>query len=71
MCPVYLCPQMAVNSCVTVVQLGSVNQTHQSDVHLLPCDVEHDGAAQVATFFTPTVKERKHGLSSMRVLVHV
>lgn len=61
------CSQMAVNSCVTVVQLGS--EAPQSDIHLLPCDIEHDGPALVAEFFTPTVKERKHGLSSMRVLV--
>lgn len=65
-----LCSQMAMNSCVTVVQLGSGTQVHQSEVHLLPCDIEHDGAAQVAEFFTPTVKERKHGLSSLWVLVH-
>ncbi|XP_053487455.1 ribonuclease H2 subunit C isoform X2 [Ictalurus furcatus] len=51
---------MAVNSCVTVVQLGSGTQVYQSEVHLLPCDIDHDGAAQVAEFFTPTVKERKH-----------
>ncbi|XP_026774010.2 ribonuclease H2 subunit C isoform X1 [Pangasianodon hypophthalmus] len=51
---------MAVNSCVTVVQLGSVNQAHKSNIHLLPCDIEHDGAAQVAEFFTPTVKDKKH-----------
>ncbi|KAF5899921.1 ribonuclease H2 subunit C-like, partial [Clarias magur] len=50
---------MAVNSCVTVVQLGPENQEHQSKVHLLPCDIEHDGPAQVAEFFTPTVKEKK------------
>ncbi|KAG7329117.1 hypothetical protein KOW79_007291 [Hemibagrus wyckioides] len=52
--------RMAVNSSVTVVQLGSVNQEHQAAIHLLPCDIEHDGAAQVAEFFTPTVKDRKH-----------
>lgn len=65
---VCVCSQMAVNSCVTVVQLGS--EAPQSHIHLLPCDIEHDGPAQVAQFFTPTVKERKHGLSSMRILLH-
>ncbi|XP_046705339.1 ribonuclease H2 subunit C isoform X1 [Silurus meridionalis] len=52
--------KMAVNSCVTVVQLDSVDQQHQADIHLLPCDIEHDGLAHVDKFFTPTVKERKH-----------
>ncbi|MCI4379891.1 hypothetical protein PGIGA_G00233720 [Pangasianodon gigas] len=52
--------KMAVNRCVTVVQLGSVNQEHKSNIHLLPCDIEHDGAAQVAEYFTPTVKDKKH-----------
>ncbi|XP_060783534.1 ribonuclease H2 subunit C isoform X1 [Neoarius graeffei] len=51
---------MAVNNGVTVLQLGSENPRHQSDLHLLPCDIEHDGPAQVAQFFTPAVKERKH-----------
>ncbi|TSQ81059.1 Ribonuclease H2 subunit C [Bagarius yarrelli] len=51
---------MAANSCVTVLQLGSVDQARDSAVHQLPCDIEHDGAAQVHRFFAATVKQRKH-----------
>lgn len=62
--------QMAVNSCVTVVQLSSENQ-HQSEVHLLPCDIEYDGPAQVAEFFAPTVKEMRPGSFSVNSLLAV
>ncbi|KAI4880161.1 hypothetical protein NFI96_031178 [Prochilodus magdalenae] len=50
---------MAANSCVTTVQLGSLSQADKPQIHLLPCEVEHDGPAQVSKFFTPTVKQLK------------
>ncbi|KAL6480127.1 hypothetical protein MHYP_G00111600 [Metynnis hypsauchen] len=51
--------KMAANGCVTAVQLGSLSQADKSQLHFLPCEVEQDGPADVAKFFTPTVKEHK------------
>ncbi|XP_062855978.1 ribonuclease H2 subunit C [Trichomycterus rosablanca] len=51
---------MAVNNSVTTLQLTSLNNANQSSVHLLPCEIDHNGPAQVDSFFTPTVKELKN-----------
>ncbi|XP_066505048.1 ribonuclease H2 subunit C [Hoplias malabaricus] len=50
---------MSVNSCVTTVQLSSLQQAEKPQLHLLPCEIEHDGPAEVSKFFTSTVKEEK------------
>lgn len=51
---------MCTNSCVTTVQLGSLSRVDKSQIHLLPCEIEHDGPAEVSRFFTPTVKDQKY-----------
>lgn len=52
---------MSANNSVTTVQLGSVSQAVELPIHFLPCEIEHDGPAEVSQYFTSTVKDRKHG----------
>lgn len=52
---------MSANNCVTAIQIDSLKQADKPQIHLLPCEIEHDGPAEVFKFFNPTVKERKHG----------
>ncbi len=52
---------MSANSCVTSIRLDSLKQADNPQIHLLPCEIEHNGPAEVFKFFNPTVKERKHG----------
>ncbi|XP_016323151.1 ribonuclease H2 subunit C-like [Sinocyclocheilus anshuiensis] len=51
---------MSANSCVTAIRLDSLKQADKPQIHLLPCEIEHDGPAEVFKFFNPTVKEHKH-----------
>ncbi|XP_076148360.1 ribonuclease H2 subunit C [Alosa pseudoharengus] len=51
------------NSSVTTVQLGSVSRADKLPIHLLPCEIEHDGPAEVSQYFTSAVKDRKHELT--------
>uniref|UniRef100_A0AAZ3RNC1 Uncharacterized protein n=2 Tax=Oncorhynchus TaxID=8016 RepID=A0AAZ3RNC1_ONCTS len=51
---------MSSNCSVTTLQLDSVSQAECPSVHLLPCEIEHDGPAEVSQFFTATIKDRKH-----------
>uniref|UniRef100_A0A8C1UYP8 Ribonuclease H2, subunit C n=1 Tax=Cyprinus carpio TaxID=7962 RepID=A0A8C1UYP8_CYPCA len=51
---------MSANSCVTAIRLDSLKQADKPQIHLLPCEIEHNGPAEVFKFFNPTVKERKH-----------
>lgn len=52
---------MSCNSSVIRVDASSVSRALEEPVHLIPCEVEHNGPAQVSQFFTAAVKERKHG----------
>ncbi|XP_042561265.1 ribonuclease H2 subunit C [Clupea harengus] len=54
---------MSANNSVTTVQLGSVSQAVELPIHFLPCEIEHDGPAEVSQYFTSTVKDRKHELT--------
>lgn len=49
------------NGSVTTVQLGFVGQVDKLPIHLLPCEIEHDGPAEVSQYFSSAVKDRKHG----------
>lgn len=53
--------RMSSNCSVTTLELDSVSQAECPPVHLLPCEIEHDGPAEVSQFFTATIKDRKHG----------
>ncbi|XP_029917640.1 ribonuclease H2 subunit C [Myripristis murdjan] len=48
------------NSSVTHVQMSSAGQTERTAVHLMPCEIEHNGPAQVSQYFTAAMKDRKH-----------
>lgn len=52
---------MSCNTSVTHVHVSSVGQAQRVPVHLMPCEIEHNGPAQVSQYFTATTKERKHG----------
>ncbi|XP_029599537.1 ribonuclease H2 subunit C-like [Salmo trutta] len=49
---------MSSNCSVTTLELDSVSQAECPPVHLLPCEIEHDGPAEVSQFFTATIKDR-------------
>ncbi|XP_008325084.1 ribonuclease H2 subunit C [Cynoglossus semilaevis] len=51
---------MSCNSSVIRVHVPSLDQTQRAAVHLLPCEIEHNGSAQVSQYFTATLKDRKH-----------
>ncbi|KAG8003973.1 hypothetical protein GBF38_008005, partial [Nibea albiflora] len=40
---------MSCNTSVTRVQMSSVGQAQRVPVHLMPCEIEHDGPAQDRT----------------------
>ncbi|CAL8264245.1 unnamed protein product [Lota lota] len=50
---------MACNSSVTHVQLSTMGKAERTTVHLMPCEIEHNGSAQVSQYFTSTIKDRK------------
>lgn len=52
---------MSCNTGVTHVHLSSVNLAQRTPVHLMPCEIQHNGPAQVSQYFTATIKDRKHG----------
>ncbi|XP_030620569.1 ribonuclease H2 subunit C [Chanos chanos] len=54
---------MSANSSVTVVQLDSAAQANKEQLHLLPCEIEHNGPAEVSRFYSPTVKDHKHEMT--------
>ncbi|XP_036934063.1 ribonuclease H2 subunit C [Acanthopagrus latus] len=51
---------MSCNTSVTRVQVSSVGQAQRTTVHLMPCEIEHDGPAQVSQYITATTKDHKH-----------
>ncbi|KAM7000026.1 ribonuclease H2 subunit C isoform 1-T1 [Tautogolabrus adspersus] len=54
---------MSCNTSVTRVQLvSSVGQAPRVPVHLLPCEIEHEGPAQVSQYLTATTKNSKQGI---------
>ncbi|KAL4622961.1 ribonuclease H2 subunit C [Arapaima gigas] len=55
--------RMSSNASVITVQLGSFGQAEKPQVHLLPCEIEHDGPAEVSRYFTPAVKHCKNEMS--------
>ncbi|XP_068571056.1 ribonuclease H2 subunit C [Cebidichthys violaceus] len=50
---------MSCNTSVTRVNVSSVAQAQQVPVHLLPCEIEHNGPAQVSEYLTATTKDGK------------
>ncbi|XP_033853445.3 ribonuclease H2 subunit C isoform X1 [Acipenser ruthenus] len=41
------------------LDLASLQRAGGDSVHLLPCEIEHDGPANVGRYFSPAVKETK------------
>ncbi|KAJ7307408.1 hypothetical protein JRQ81_009424 [Phrynocephalus forsythii] len=41
------------------LRLPSLPGTPRADLHLLPCRVEHDGAAAVQRYFAPAIRRRR------------
>ncbi|KAK2904254.1 ribonuclease H2 subunit C isoform X1 [Channa argus] len=52
--------RMSCNASVVHVHVSSVSQAKQAPVHLMPCEIEYNGPAQVSQYFTATTKDRKH-----------
>ncbi|XP_047440320.1 ribonuclease H2 subunit C [Mugil cephalus] len=52
---------MSCNTTVTRLHVSSVGQAQRAPVHLLPCEIEHNGPAQVSQYFDATIKDRKQG----------
>ncbi len=53
--------RMSCNTSVIHVQVSSAGQAQRAPVHLMPCEIEHNGPAQVTQYFTATTKDRKQG----------
>ncbi|XP_056238494.1 ribonuclease H2 subunit C isoform X2 [Seriola aureovittata] len=51
--------EMSCNTSVTRVCVSSVGQAQRAPVHLMPCEIEHNGPAQVSQYFTATTKDQK------------
>ncbi|KAM7417524.1 hypothetical protein PAMA_017252 [Pampus argenteus] len=51
---------MSCNSSVTRLHVSSVDQAPRAPVHLMPCEIEYNGPAQVSQYLTATIKDRKH-----------
>lgn len=60
-----VCCRMSCNSRMTRVHTSSVDQALPEPVHLIPCEIEHNGPAQVSQYFDAAVKDRKHGTQNM------
>lgn len=56
--------RMSCNTSVIRVQLSSVGQSPRVPVHLMPCEIEHNGPAQVSEYITATTKQDKEGEQS-------
>lgn len=52
---------MSNNTNVIHVQVSSVGDAQRVPVHLMPCEIEHNGPAQVSQYFHATTKDRKQG----------
>uniref|UniRef100_H3BX66 Ribonuclease H2, subunit C n=1 Tax=Tetraodon nigroviridis TaxID=99883 RepID=H3BX66_TETNG len=50
---------MSCNTNVIHVQLSSVSDAQRVPVHLMPCEIEHNGPAQVSQYFNAATKDCK------------
>ncbi|XP_028314549.1 ribonuclease H2 subunit C [Gouania willdenowi] len=50
---------MSSNATVTRLCASSVDHTQRAPVHLMPCEIQSNGSAQVSQFFTATTKDHK------------
>ncbi|XP_058505320.1 ribonuclease H2 subunit C [Solea solea] len=50
---------MSCNASVIRVHVPPEGQLQRAPVHLLPCEIEHSGSAQVSQYFTATTKDHK------------
>ncbi|KAK7922434.1 hypothetical protein WMY93_009336 [Mugilogobius chulae] len=51
---------MSCSSNVIHLQLPASGLAQRAPVHLLPCEIEHNGPAQITEYFSATVKDHKH-----------
>ncbi|XP_056900105.1 ribonuclease H2 subunit C isoform X1 [Takifugu flavidus] len=54
---------MSNNTNVIHVQVSSVGDAQRVPVHLMPCEIEHNGPAQVSQYFHATTKDRKQEMT--------
>lgn len=52
---------MSCNTNVIHVQLSSVKDAQRVPVHLMPCEIEHNGPAQVSQYFNAATKDCEQG----------
>lgn len=53
---------MSCNTNVIHVDLSRVRDAQRAPVHLMPCEIEHSGPAQVSQYFTAATKDCKQGI---------
>ncbi|XP_061690813.1 ribonuclease H2 subunit C [Syngnathoides biaculeatus] len=51
---------MSCYSSVTRVDATSMSQAPREQLHLIPCEIEHNGPAQISQYFIATIKDQKH-----------
>uniref|UniRef100_A0A3Q2XLN6 Ribonuclease H2, subunit C n=1 Tax=Hippocampus comes TaxID=109280 RepID=A0A3Q2XLN6_HIPCM len=51
---------MSCYSSVTRVDASSAGKALREPLHLIPCEIEHNGPAQISQYFNAAMKDRKH-----------
>ncbi|XP_051932653.1 ribonuclease H2 subunit C isoform X1 [Hippocampus zosterae] len=59
---------MSCYSSVTRVEASSAGKAPREPLHLIPCEIEHNGPAQISQYFNAAMKDRKHGTENRRDL---
>ncbi|XP_057706000.1 ribonuclease H2 subunit C [Corythoichthys intestinalis] len=54
---------MSCYSSVIRVDASSADLAPQEPLHLIPCEIEHNGPAQISQYFNAAIKERKHEMT--------
>lgn len=57
----FACYRMSCNTNVIHVDLSCVRDAQRVRVHLMPCEIEHSGPAQVSQYFNAATKECEQG----------
>ncbi|XP_077588823.1 ribonuclease H2 subunit C isoform X2 [Stigmatopora nigra] len=52
--------RMSCHSSVIRVDASTADQAPKEPLHLIPCEIEHNGPAHISQFFNAAIKDRKH-----------
>ncbi|XP_049592726.1 ribonuclease H2 subunit C [Syngnathus scovelli] len=58
--------RMSCYTSVTRVDASSVDQAPREQLHLIPCEIEHNGPAQISQYFNAAIKDNQEKTVSFR-----